>query len=171
MTDDRGQMTENRNSPPFVFCHLFSVLCPLYPVGRNCRRVENLSGNGGCSFGFYAGLPEDKWRGVVVNADMLFSAAGWLKILFDFGATATCQQTRQGIKDQTIQHPQKLQHDIKKAHTESHLQEGRLGRRPQAERTPRFCQPIYGYIHLMNLPCMLFRYRRPETMSRQHSIV
>ena len=120
---------------------------------------------------FDEALSEDKWRGVVVNADMLFSAAGWLKILFDLGATATCQQTRQGIKDHTIQQPQKLQHDIKKAHTESHLQEGRLGRRPQAERTPRFYQPIYGYIHLLILPCMLFRYRRPKTMSRQHSII
>jgi hypothetical protein len=29
ITDDRSQMTENRNSLPFVFFHLFSVLCPL----------------------------------------------------------------------------------------------------------------------------------------------
>jgi hypothetical protein len=30
VSDNRSQMTENRNSLAFVFCHLFSVLCPLY---------------------------------------------------------------------------------------------------------------------------------------------
>jgi hypothetical protein len=36
ITDDRSQMTENRNSLLFVICLLFSVLCPLYlPDTRN----------------------------------------------------------------------------------------------------------------------------------------
>jgi hypothetical protein len=39
ITDDRRQMTENKL--PFVFWHLFSVLCPLYLPDTFLIRKEN----------------------------------------------------------------------------------------------------------------------------------
>ena len=39
-SEDRSQMSENRNSLTDVICHLFSVLCPLsFPDTRNLKPV------------------------------------------------------------------------------------------------------------------------------------
>jgi len=40
--DNRSQMTDDRKHPAFVFCHLFSVLCPLYLI-RLRRNTRNLN--------------------------------------------------------------------------------------------------------------------------------
>jgi len=55
---------------------------------------------------FKTGLPEDKWRGVVINGDMFFWAVGRLKTFFDLGAAKTCEQTGQDKIDKSIQQPQ-----------------------------------------------------------------
>ena len=72
---------------------------------------------------FDEGLPEDKWRGVVVNADMLFSAAGRLKILFDLGATATCQHFRHLVmRELKIEPPRLLKRLVRTVFTDAMLQ-------------------------------------------------
>lgn len=74
MTDGRSQMAEN--ALPFVLCHLFSVLCPLYPPAEIAGAKERSEAIVDGFWFLKIGLPKDKWRGVVINADMPFRAVG-----------------------------------------------------------------------------------------------